>query len=137
MKYFVKTSSASKNNGLTKIKQSEIIFGTTPESADTLANPAELFLGSLAACILKSVERFSVLLNFEYSHAEIIVNALRLEKPPRIDEINYDLKIYSQDKKLNIKLLKKNIEKFGTIFNTAKSTCSIVGEVRKMSEISE
>ncbi len=134
MKYSIKANSSSKNNGSTSIKQSEIIFGTTPESADTLANPAELFLGSLSACILKNVERFSDLLNFEYSHAEITINAVRLEKPPRIDEINYELKIYSQDKKLNTKLLKKNIEKFGTIFNTAKSACSIIGEVKKISD---
>ena len=109
MKYSIKASSSAKNEGSINIKQSEIIFGTTPESADISPNPAELFLGSFSACILKSVERFSNLMNFEYSKAEIIVNATRLEKPPRMDEIKYELKIYSQDSKLNINLLKKNI----------------------------
>ena len=132
MKYFSKATSSSKNNAFINIKESKITFGTTPESADTLPNPAELFLGSFSACILKNVERFSVLMNFEYSNAEIMVSATRLEKPPRMDEINYELKIYSQDNNLNINLLKKNIEKFGTIFNTVKSSCSITGEIIKI-----
>ncbi len=132
MKYFSKANSSSKNSASIKIKESEISFGITPEMADSLPNPAELFLGSFSACILKNVERFSQLMNFEYTNAELIVTATRLEKPPRMDEINYELKIYSQDDNLNIDLLKKNIEKFGTIFNTVKSSCSVVGEIKKI-----
>jgi uncharacterized OsmC-like protein len=134
MEYFTKASSSSKNNASIKIKESEIIFGITPESADSLPNPAELFLGSFSACILKNVERFSLLMNFEYTNADILVKATRLEKPPRLDELVYELRIYSSDKNLNIDLLKKNIEKFGTIFNTVKSSCSVIGEVKKISE---
>ncbi|KYG79142.1 OsmC family protein [Roseivirga echinicomitans] len=134
MKYSTKADSSSKNKASIKVKQSDIAFGITPETADSLPNPAELFLGSFSACILKNVERFSVMMKFEYSHAEITVNATRLEKPPRMDEINYELKVYSQDESLNIDLLKKNIEKFGTIFNTAKLACSITGEVKKIAE---
>jgi uncharacterized OsmC-like protein len=132
MKYSIKANSTSKNNASIKVKQSEIEFGITPESNDTLANPAELFLGSFSACILKNVERFSILMNFQYTRAEIFVNATRLEKPPRMDKINYELTIYSHDNNLNIGLLKKNIEKFGTIFNTVKSSCTISGEITKI-----
>jgi hypothetical protein len=80
------------------------------------------------------VERFSILMNFEYSNAEIRVNATRLEKPPRMDQISYELKIYSQDSNLNINLLQKNIEKHGTIFNTVQSSCAVIGEIKKVSE---
>ncbi|SFB26588.1 OsmC family protein [Algoriphagus aquimarinus] len=132
MKYSSKASSSSKDKASITIKESEIEFGITPGSADLLPNPAELFLGSISACILKNVERFSSLMNFEYSHAEVKVTATRMEKPPRMDEISYELLVYSQDPSLNIKLLQKNIENFGTIVNTVKSSCSIVGEVKKM-----
>ncbi|OWW26383.1 osmotically inducible protein C [Zobellia sp. OII3] len=134
MEYHVKASSSSKSNAHIGIKNSEISFGITPESADSLPNPAELFLGSFSSCILKNVERFSILMNFEYSSAEIRVNATLLEKPPRMDNINYVLNIYSQDQNLNTDLLKKNIEKYGTIYNTVKSICSIEGEIKKISE---
>ncbi|NJB71641.1 putative OsmC-like protein [Saonia flava] len=132
MRYFVNASSSSKNNASIAIKHTEIVFGTTPESQDTLANPAELFLGSFAACILKNVERFSTLMKFEYSNAEIRVSATRLEKPPRMDGIKYELIVYSTDNNLNMELLKKNIENFGTIFNTVKSSCTITGAVKKL-----
>lgn len=134
MEYFSKATSSSKENASIKIKESEIIFGITPESDDILPNPAELFLGSFSACILKNVERFSDLMKFEYSNAELIVNATRLEKPPRMDELSYELKIYSKDPHLNIDLLKKNIEKFGTIFNTVKASCKINGKIEKIIE---
>tara|TARA_R100001480_G_scaffold121834_2_gene120431 strand:+ start:392 stop:796 length:405 start_codon:yes stop_codon:yes gene_type:complete len=132
MNYISKASSVSKNNASVTIKESNIPFGITPEMADTLPNPAELFLGSFSACVLKNVERFSVLMNFEYRSAEIMVNATRLEKPPRMDDINYELTIYSNDKNLNIELLKKNIENFGTIFNTVKKSCTVTGEIKKI-----
>ncbi|GGG29469.1 hypothetical protein GCM10011344_32930 [Dokdonia pacifica] len=129
MEYSIKAQSFSRNKATIHAKQSEIVFGITPESADLLPNPAELFLGSFLACILKSVERFSIFMNFEYSKTEITVNATRFEKPPRMDAINYELKIYSQDPNLNSELLKKNIEKFGTIYNTVKASCAITGKI--------
>ncbi|MBW2938098.1 OsmC family protein [Aureisphaera sp. CAU 1614] len=134
MEYSVKASSSSKDQAAINIKTSEINFGITPETADDLPNPAELFLGSFSACILKNVERYSALMNFEYSNAEITVKATRLEKPPRMDEIYYELHIYSQDDHVNLSLLKKNIEKFGTIFNTVKLSCTIIGDVRLISQ---
>jgi uncharacterized OsmC-like protein len=134
MKYSIIASSAAKNNAAVNIKESEIAFGITPETADSLTNPAELFLGSFAACVLKNVERFSVLMNFDYSNAEITVSATRLEKPPRMDNIVYELKVYSYDESLNIDLLHKNIEKFGTIFNTVKMCCFVAGEIKKIKE---
>jgi uncharacterized OsmC-like protein len=97
-----------------------------------LANPAELLLASFAACTLKNVERFSDLMKFQYEKAEMIVNAIRLEKPPRMDEINFELKVFSNDSKLNIDLLQKNIEKFGTVYNTLKPSCIITGEIKKI-----
>ena len=131
MTYSITAQSKANNNASMQIKQSDINFGTTKASADTLANPAELFLGSFSACILKNVERFSSLMKFEYTKAEITVGATRLEKPPRMDQINYKLKIYSDDDSLNIKLLKKNIEKFGTIYNTVSQCCAINGTIIK------
>tara|TARA_R110000868_G_scaffold320934_1_gene582030 strand:+ start:135 stop:533 length:399 start_codon:yes stop_codon:yes gene_type:complete len=129
MLYSSAGNSTSKNSASLKIKQSDIAFGITPDKETSLPNPAELFLGSLAACILKNVERFSVLMHFTYSNAEIVINATRLEKPPRMDEIQYHLKIYSQDKSLNLDLLKKNIENHGTIYNTVKEVCTITGTI--------
>jgi uncharacterized OsmC-like protein len=129
MKYSIKASSIAKVR-LRYILRIRNVLGS-PETADSVANPAELFLGSFAACALKNVERFSIMMNFDYSKAEITVSATRLEKPPRMDEIIYELSVYSQDSSLNIDLLHQNIENFGTIFNTVKASCSVMGEIKK------
>ncbi len=129
MNYQINASSISNQDAVIHIKQSEIDFGTTEPTADKLPNPAELFLGAFAACMLKNLERFSVMMKFTYTKAKLAVSATRLENPPRMDTINYKLTIYSNDIKLNTSLLQKNIEKFGTIYNTVKLSCSISGTI--------
>lgn len=135
MNYHIKASSISNQDAVVHIKQSNIDFGTTSKTAETLPNPAELFLGSFASCILKNVERFSGMMKFIYTKATIEVNATRLENPPRMENIIYNLIIYSDDKKLNSDLLKKNIEKFGTIYNTVKLSCSISGNISTIENV--
>jgi uncharacterized OsmC-like protein len=135
MKYQIKASSASSQDATIHIKHSDIAFGTTKHTSESLPNPAELFLGAFAACMLKNVARFSGLMNFNYTEAILDVNATLLEKPPRMDEIEYILTIYSNDKKLNTDLLKKNIEKFGTIYNTVKLSCSISGTISRVANV--
>lgn len=104
-------------------------FGVTAESAESLPNPAELFLSAFAACMLKNVERFSVILRFQYHRASVQVSATRLEKPPRMDKIRYSLTISSTDNNLNVALLRKNLERHGTIYNTVSAACTIEGEI--------
>jgi len=135
MDYQIKASSISNKDAVVHIKQSNLDFGTTSKTAETLPNPAELFLSSFAACILKNVERFSGMMKFTYTKATLEVNATRLENPPRMDNIVYDLTIYTHDKKLNSDLLKKNIEKFGTIYNTVKLSSSISGTIRTIENV--
>lgn len=135
MDYQIKASSISNNDAVVHIKQSNLDFGTTSKTAETLPNPAELFLSSFAACILKNVERFSGMMKFTYTKATLEVNATRLENPPRMDKIVYDLTIYTHDNKLNSDLLKKNIEKFGTIYNTVKLSSSISGTIRTIGNV--
>lgn len=135
MDYHIKASSISNKDAVVHIKQSNIDFGTTSKSAETLPNPSELFLGSFASCILKNVERFSGMMKFTYSKATIEVNATRLENPPRMQNIIYSLTVYSNDKKLNSDLLEKNIEKFGTIYNTVKLSCSISGTISTIDNV--
>jgi uncharacterized OsmC-like protein len=135
MGYQIKASSIANKDAVIHVKESNIAFGTTPKAANTLPNPAELFLGSFASCMLKNVERFSEILKFDYTKATVEVNAIRLENPLKMDNIVYELTIYSNDKKLNTALLKKNIEKFGTIYNTVKLSCSITGTINTIENV--
>lgn len=129
MNYHITASSVANEDAELQIKESNVDFGTTKKTNESLPSPAELFLGSFAACMLKNVERFSGMMRFSYEKATLEVTAIRLEKPPRMENINYKLTIYSQDEKLNTVLLKKNIEKHGTIYNTINLSCAISGTI--------
>lgn len=130
MNYRINANSKSNDDATIHIKKSSIDFVTTNSTSKSLPNPAELFLGSFAACMLKNVERFSKMMKFEYQKTDLEINADRLENPPRMDNIVYNLIIYSNDEKLNTRLLKKNIEKHGTIYNTVKRSCQITGMIK-------
>ncbi len=135
MEYQVNAYSVSNKDAIIQVKQSNIVFGTTASTADTLPNPAELYLGSFAACMLKNVERFSQMMKFSFTKATVEVNAARLKKPPIIDHVNYTLTIFSKEEKINIALLKKNIEKFGTIYNTVNLSCTITGTIKTVKDV--
>ena len=135
MEYQIKGLAISNKDAAIQIKQSDIVFGTTSKSAEILPNPAELFLGAFASCMLKNVERFSSMMKFTYLKATVDVSAIRTEKPLKMDHIAYKLIIYSSDESLNIPLLKKNIEKFGTIYNTVKLSCNIEGAIEQEKDL--
>ena len=63
MNYHIKVSSISNQDTVIHIKQSNIDFGSTSNTAEILPIPSELFLGAFAACMLKNVERFSGIIN--------------------------------------------------------------------------
>ena len=74
MNYYITASSISNRDAVVHIKQSNIDFGKTLKTAETLPNSAELFLGSFASCILKNVEHFSAMMKFTYSKTTLEVN---------------------------------------------------------------
>jgi len=106
-----------------------IYFDASAGRKADLPNPAELLLSSLAACILKNVERFSKILKYDYSQAKISVKGIRNDNPPFMSKIDYKLQIESNmdDKKLH--LLHKNILKFGTITNTIAKAAKLNGTI--------
>jgi uncharacterized OsmC-like protein len=110
-------------------KQTTISFGIRNDQ-DQLPNPAELLLGAFASCCLKNIERFSNTSKFNYESAQIEVIGERQERPTKIIAIKYIIHIKSEDTNLNLALLHKNIQKFGTIYNTLKETCEVSGEIK-------
>lgn len=53
MEYQIKASSVSTKDAILQIKQNEIAFGTTSNSAEILPNPAELFFRSFCCVYAK------------------------------------------------------------------------------------
>ena len=110
-------------------KGTEIPFDVSRQRSDELAGPAELLALSLGACILKNVERFSRLLSFSYDGAEVTVDAERQEDPPRFVALRYQLRIRTHEDAHRVELLHRNLRRFGTVYNTLTSSCTVEGSI--------
>jgi uncharacterized OsmC-like protein len=129
-----KTSATVKNgrNGKATANKSEISFDVTSGRDNILPNPAELLLTSLAACILKNVQRYSEILKIPYRSAKIVVSGNRNDSPPFMSEISYHLEIDTDVDEKKLQTWHKNILKFGTITNTLAKACMLKGSLTKM-----
>lgn len=110
--------------------------GATDVKADTGSvsdgfrpGPAELLCASLAACLLKNVERYSELLPFEYEAATVEVEAERQESPPRMTRMHYRIEVVTDEPQARVDLLHRNVRKYGTITNTLAGACELTGEM--------
>lgn len=108
----------------------------SPLSVDTSAGqsterfgPAELLAAAFATCTLKNVERFSHLLPFRYARASMHVVAERTDRPPRITGLRYVLRLTTDESPHRVDLLRRNLVKFGTVYNTLARAVEIHGEI--------
>ncbi len=114
----------------------KIRCNTTDIKADTGSisdgyrpGPAELLCASLAACLLKNIERYSELLPFQYEVATVEVEAERQDAPPQMTVMRYHIEIATDEPAHRVDLLHRNIRKYGTITNTLAAAVEMTGEV--------
>ena len=127
MNYSIIANSNHNDEGTVEIGENRIVFGVTKQN--NLPSPADLLISAFAACCLKNVERFSEFLHYTYVQADITVDAVRKDKPPMIEKISFSITLQSKDDNINTDLLLRNLEKFGTIYNTLNLVCDIEGTI--------
>jgi uncharacterized OsmC-like protein len=110
-------------------KEARVLFDSSPGAGDELPGPAELLCSSLAACLLKNVERFSEILPFSQQGASVRVTAERRESPPMFTEMHFELRLITDEPPHRVELLQRNLAKHGTVYNTLAEVCEIEGEV--------
>ena len=116
--YTVEAESAPGDAATIAARAATIAFDGAASTGELLPGPAELMAAARAACILKTVERFSTILPFRYQRARLHVEIDRDEPPPRIVRARYALRIVTDEPEHRLQLLHRNILRFGTITNT-------------------
>ena len=111
--------------------RTEVAFDATSGRDDVLPNPAELLLTSLAACMLKNVQRNSEILKIPYRSAKVTIHGIRNDNPPFMAQIRYRLDIDTDADERQLYIWHKNILKFGTITNTLKLACLLEGTLNR------
>lgn len=68
-------------------------------------------VASLAACLLKNIERYSEMLPFRYEVASVEVVAERQDSPPRMTRMRYRIEIVTDEPQQRVGLLHRNIRR--------------------------
>ena len=131
MDYTVRARAQKGQAGLAECKEAALTMDTTPEGQPDAFNPAELLLASVAACMIKNVERVAPLLGFEFRSAEVEVRGYRQEKPPLLVRIEYVLRVDTEEPERRLELLHANVKKHGTIVNTLAQATELTGSIRR------
>jgi uncharacterized OsmC-like protein len=94
-------------------------------------NPAELFLASIAACMIKGVERVAPMIHFQFQGVEVNLHGVRQDAPPMIVSVDYEIIVDSREDDRRLELLHTNVRKYGTISNTVAQAIRLEGTIRR------
>jgi hypothetical protein len=67
---------------------------------------------------------------FRYERATIEVETERQDHPPRVVSVRYELTVVTDEPARRLELLHRNIEAFGTIYNTLAASADVSGTIR-------
>ncbi|MFN7009292.1 MAG: OsmC family protein [Allorhizobium sp.] len=112
-------------------KDARIVLDTDMAGRPDAFNPAEMLLASLAACILKGTERVIPMLAFDLRGIEVKLHGLRQDSPPKMVRIAYEIVVDTAESDARLDLLHRNLQKYGTIYNTLADATELVGSIRR------
>ena len=112
-------------------KAARLVVDTDLAGRADAFNPAELLLASLAACILKGVERVAPMLHFAFSGLEVTMQGERQDAPPKMVRISYEVVVETAESDQRLDLLLRNIQKYGTVHNTQAGSVEIAGRIAR------
>lgn len=119
------------HGSLALAKEAEVVLDTDLAGRRDAMNPVELLLAALAACMLKGIARVTPLLHFQVAGAEVELEAIRQDAPPRLTLIRYRITVDSPETDQRLDLLHRNILKYGTISNTLAAAVPLEGTLTR------
>ncbi|WP_137134345.1 OsmC family protein [Rhizobium sp. FKY42] len=133
LEYRISAQRIDLRQSVARSESAEIRLATGLTGPVDAFNPAELLLASVAACMIKGIERVLPLLDFSLAGVEVKLHAARQDDPPRIVSIDYELVVDTEESDQRLELLHKNVRKYGTISNTVALATRLDGVIRRAS----
>jgi uncharacterized OsmC-like protein len=112
-------------------KDAELTLDTDLGGRRDALNPAELLLAALAACMLKGIERVTPILDFSLRGVRVVIHGVRQDVPPRMESIDYEIIVDTDEPDRRLELLHDNVRKYGTVFNTVAPGTTLTGALRR------
>lgn len=119
------------HGSVARCKSAELSLDTALSGRLDAFNPAELLLAALSACMIKSIERVTPILKFQWRGVEVRVHGVRQDVPPRLESIDYEILVDSDESEQRLALLHDNVRRFGTVFNTVAPGTRLSGVLRR------
>jgi uncharacterized OsmC-like protein len=114
-------------------KQAVLTLDTDIQGRADAFNPAELFLASIAACMIKGIERVAPMIHFQFEGVEVRLHGIRQDAPPMMVEVHYEIIVETAEDDRRLELLHTNVRKYGTISNTVAKATKLEGTIRRAS----
>lgn len=131
MTFTVRARRVDAHGSLAKCKDAEIALDTDMAGRPDAFNPAELLLAALSACMIKGIERVTPILRFQLRGVEVRMHGVRQDVPPRMESIDYEILVDSDESDQRLALLHDNVRKYGTVFNTVAPGTRLSGLLRR------
>lgn len=119
------------HGSLAHCKEAGITLDTDLAGRVDTFNPAELLMAALAACMIKGIERVTPILKFQLRGVEVRVHGVRQDVPPKMESIDYEILVDSDESEHRLELLHDNVRKFGTVFNTVAPGTQLRGTLKR------
>jgi uncharacterized OsmC-like protein len=115
------------SRSLATCKDATLTLDTALAGRRDALNPAELLLAALSACMIKGIERVAPMLKFSLRGVEVRIHGVREEVPPRLERIDYEIRVDTDESDRRLELLHENVRKYGTVFNTVAPGTKLSG----------
>ncbi len=119
------------HGSVARCKEAELLLDTDLAGRMDAFNPAELLLAAVSACMIKGIERVTPILKFQLNGVEVRVHGVRQDVPPRLESIDYEILVDSDESEQRLALLHDNVRKYGTVFNTVAPGTHLSGVLRR------
>lgn len=129
--YAISAMRRDSSGSLAHVRDAAVELDTSLAGRADALSPVELLLASLAACMIKGVERSAPMLGFAFRSVELQLHADRQDAPPKLISISYQLTIDTDESDRRLELLHTNIRKYGTISNTLAAAVNVAGTISR------
>ena len=133
MTFAVVTRRIDAHGSAAQCKDATLTIDTALAGRRDALNPAELLLTALSACMIKGIERVAPMLTFSFRGVEVRVHGVRQDVPPRMERIDYEILVETDEPDRRLRLLHENVKKYGTVFNTVAPGTVLEGVLRRAS----
>lgn len=131
LEYRVRARRRDAHGSEASTKDATIVLDTDMQGRPDAFNPAELFLASIAACMIKGIERAAPMIHFQFRGVEVQLHGVRQDAPPLMVSIDYDIIVDTDEDDRRLELLHTNVRKYGTISNTVARATKLEGRIRR------